>query len=63
MASPSSGAPLPTRWAMILMIAMMLAMLVGMLTFMETGSWPATLLAALATAGAAIPVLHGVLGP
>ncbi|MFF0151535.1 hypothetical protein [Micromonospora sp. NPDC005203] len=62
MSSPSSGAPLPTRWAVILMIAMMFAMLVGILTFMQTGSWPSTLLAALGAGGAAVPALNQMLG-
>jgi hypothetical protein len=63
MSSSSSGAPLPIRWAMILVSAMMLGMLVGILTYLETGTWPATLLAALGAAGAAVPALHKMLGP
>jgi hypothetical protein len=62
MSSSSSGAPLPTRWAIILVIAMTLAILIGILTFMETDSWPATLLAALGAGGAAVPALHKILG-
>ncbi|WP_330186237.1 hypothetical protein KZZ52_57275 [Dactylosporangium sp. AC04546] len=63
MSSSSSGAPLPIRWAMILVIAMAVGTLVGILTYLETGTWPATLLAAFGAAGAAVPTLHKILGP
>ena len=64
MSSSSSSAPdpLPLRWAIILMVAGVVAMLIGALTFMQTGSWLATLLAALGTGGMSIPVVNQVLG-
>lgn len=54
--------PFPIRWALILMIAMVFAVIIGMLTYLETNNWPAALLAALAAAGTAVPVLHHLLG-
>jgi hypothetical protein len=62
-ASPSSSPdPLPMRWAVILVTAVVVSLLVGALTFMQTLSWPATLLAALGAGAMAIPALHQVLG-
>lgn len=60
--SPSSPSPLPLRWALILLAAGVVALLVGVLTFAQMGSWPATLLAALASSGAATSGLHQILG-
>ncbi|MGI5238580.1 hypothetical protein [Dactylosporangium sp. CA-139066] len=60
--SPLSPSPLPMRWALIFLAATVIALLVGALTFVQTASWPATLLAALGSAGAAIRMLHQVLG-
>ncbi|MFG2045640.1 hypothetical protein [Dactylosporangium sp. NPDC048998] len=60
--SPLSPTPLPMRWVLIFVAAAVVALLVGMLTFVQTVSWPAALLAALGSAGAAIRVLHQVLG-
>ncbi len=62
--SSSSSPPslLPMRWALIFVASMVAAVLVGMLTFVQTVSWPATILAALGAAGATIPALHQVLG-
>jgi len=37
-------------------------MLVGLLTFVETGNWPASLLATLAAAGMTASVLHHLIG-
>ncbi|MFC5003307.1 hypothetical protein ACFPIJ_36435 [Dactylosporangium cerinum] len=47
---------------LIFVSAAVVALLVGMLTFVQTVSWPTTLLAALGSAGAAIRLLHQVLG-
>lgn len=60
--SSSSPSPLPMRWALIFLAAGMVALIVGALTFAQTQHWPATLLAAIASAGAAIHGLHQVLG-
>jgi hypothetical protein len=54
--------PLPLRWALILLIAVVVAALAGGLTFAHTADWPAAMLAALGAAGAAVPVSHEVLG-
>lgn len=60
--SPSSPTPLPMRWALIFVAASVVAILVGTFTFVQTMSWPVTLLTALGSAGAAIQVLHQVIG-
>jgi hypothetical protein len=57
---PCSG-PLPLRWALILLAAVVAAALTGALTFAETASWPAALLTAAGVAGATIPAGHRVL--
>jgi hypothetical protein len=61
--SPSSSHSnaLPTRWALILLAAVVISLVVGVLTFAETISWPTTLLAALGAGGMAVPGLHQVL--
>jgi hypothetical protein len=59
--SSSSPDPLPIRWALILLAAVVIALIVGGLTFLQTASWPATLLAALGAGGMSVPVLHGLL--
>jgi hypothetical protein len=58
--SPSPD-PLPLRWALILLAAVVAALSIGVLTFAETASWPAALLAAAGAAGATIPAVHRVL--
>jgi len=60
--STSPPEPLPLRWAVILTGALVAGALVGMLIFIQTGMWPAALLAALTTAGMAVPALHAMLG-
>jgi hypothetical protein len=60
--NPSAPSPLPTRWALILVSALVAALFVGALTFMQTVSWPAALLAAFAAAGTTVPTLHQILG-
>ncbi|WP_157430676.1 hypothetical protein [Actinomadura macra] len=59
--SPPSPDPLPVRWALIFMGALVAAALVGALTLVETASWPAALLAALGAGGTAILALHQTL--
>lgn len=56
-----SPAPLPLRWAMILLVALVAALLTGMLTFAQTTSWPAALLAASGAAGATVLAAHQIL--
>lgn len=58
--SPSPD-PLPLRWAMILLVAVVAGLLTGALTFAQTARWPAALLAASGAAGATIPAAHRVL--
>ena len=62
--SPSSSSPaaLPMRWALIFVAAGLVALVVGALTFVQTGLWPAALLAALASTGTAICGLHQIVG-
>jgi hypothetical protein len=60
--SPSSPDPLPLRWAVIFTGALVASLLMGTLTFVQTGLWPATLLAALTAAGVTVPALHAILG-
>ena len=60
--TPSPPTSLPMRWALILLAAVVAALLIGGLTFMQTVSWPASLLAALGAAGVTVPGLHQVLG-
>ncbi|MYS22726.1 hypothetical protein GA0115240_14422 [Streptomyces sp. DvalAA-14] len=60
---PRPPDPLPLRWAVIFLGALVGGLLVGSLTFLQTTSWPATLLAALGTFGATVPALHTLLGP
>ena len=59
--SSSAPDPLPMRWAIILIIGGVIAMLVGALTFIQTGSWPGTLLAALGAGGLSIPIVNQIL--
>ncbi|QXJ22180.1 hypothetical protein AGRA3207_003141 [Actinomadura graeca] len=59
--SPSSD-PLPVRWAVILMGALVASALVGALTLAQTASWPGALLAALGAGGSAVLALHQMLG-
>lgn len=54
--------PLPVRWAVILLAAVVVALAVGVLTFQQAESWPAALLAALGAGGSVVPALHHVLG-
>jgi len=61
MSSSLSPSPLPMRWALIFVAAVVVALLVGVLAFAQTANWPTSLLAAFASAGAAIPALHQVL--
>lgn len=62
MPSPSrTTGLLPMRWALIAVIAASAAMLIGILTFAEVHSWPAALLAALASGGASMHVAHQIL--
>lgn len=58
--SPSPD-PLPLRWAIILLVAVVAALLTGTLTFAQSASWPAALLAAAAAAGGTIPAAHQIL--
>jgi hypothetical protein len=58
--SPSPD-PLPLRWALILVVAVVAGLLIGVLTFAKTANWPAALLAAAGVAGATIPAAHRVL--
>lgn len=53
--------PLPLRWAMILLAAVVAAVVIGALTFAQTANWPAALLAAAGAAGMTIPAAHRVL--
>jgi hypothetical protein len=55
--------PLPLRWGLILLAALVIGLVVGLLTFATSGLWPAALLAALTVAGVAVPALHRILGP
>jgi hypothetical protein len=58
----SSPSPFPLRWAVILMGALLAGLVIGGLTFLQAVNWPAAVLAGLVAAGAAVPVLHSVLG-
>jgi len=59
--SSPSPEPLPLRWGVIFTGALVIGLLVGVLAFLQTGLWPATLLAALAAAGGSVPALHALL--
>ena len=59
---PSNSEPLPMRWAVIFLGALLVALLAGALTLAETTSWPAALLAGLAATGATATALHQFLG-
>jgi len=54
MKSSSVPDALPLRWGLILLFAAVIGVVVGGLTLLQTASWPAALLAALGSAGAAI---------
>lgn len=61
--SPPDPDPLPLRWGVILMGALVASFIVGVLVFLQTGLWPAALLAALTGAGVVTRALHAILGP
>lgn len=62
MSAASNPEPLPVRWAIILVTAVVAAALVAGLTLLQTTSWPAAVLAALAAAGMTVSGLHQVVG-
>lgn len=53
--------PLPLRWAVIFIGALVVCLFVGGLAFVQTRSWPAALRAALSAAGATVVALHVLL--
>jgi hypothetical protein len=53
---------LTLRAAFILMAALVVAGVVGALTYLTSGSAPGAVLAAGSATGAAIPLLHGIVG-
>ncbi|WP_204003784.1 hypothetical protein [Virgisporangium aurantiacum] len=61
MSGSSSSGALPLRWAVILLLAALVGVVVAGLTVLQTGSWPAALLAALTGTGAAITTGHQIL--
>ncbi|MEU6089808.1 hypothetical protein ABZ865_23950 [Streptomyces sp. NPDC047085] len=58
MPEPTSPTPPPERlslrWALILLAAVVAGLLAGLLTYAQSRNWPASLLAALGAAGAAL---------
>jgi hypothetical protein len=58
----STPEPLPCRWAIIFLAAVVAAMLVGGLTLLQLASWPGAALAASAAGAATVCGLHRLLG-
>jgi hypothetical protein len=54
MNGPSNANQMPLRWALILLLAGLATAVVGGLTVVQSGSWPAALLAGLAAGGATV---------